>query len=446
MHLNLFLYIAAFFSLSLGEFGQFPFASELSISLTDILLGINVTTMLIWNIGIKKNLKLPSGFKFLIIFWGFLFLSLLLSLNLSGWLYLLRFIIYSSAFYITYNLFKSGILNIKEFLSLLKITSAAVAVIGLLQLVFFPNLEPLASLGYDPHKYRIFSTFLDPNFLGTFLSMNLCFFVIELISKKTDSYKIFIKTNIWQITTIILLAVTILLTFSRSAYLVMGISLGLILLFKNIRLLAVFAFFFLILFFTFPAFNQRITGAFNIDKSAAERFISWEKGLSIFQKNPLLGVGFNNIRNYSIKNDLLKTYSANGGNAGAGIDSSLIFVLATSGLIGFLFYMIFLIRFILNLVSSLFADAGSFYTLKLEPFKFLKRVYQLPGLSKWYREETAISGFKYTYLSLPLLAITAGLLAGSFFINSLFYPSIMFIWYSLIGVFYALAEKEISKD
>lgn len=440
MNLILFLYIAAFFSLSLGEFGQFPFGSDFSISITDILLGLTTTALLIWNVGIKKNLKMPGNYILLILFWVALILSLFFSLNLGGWFYLLRFVIYSSTLYVTYHLIKERILNLSEFLSLLKITSVAVAIIGLFQLIFFPDLEPLASLGYDPHKYRIFSTFLDPNFLGTFLSFSFIFFMYELINKKFDSLKSFIIENKWQLISSLILGSTILLTLSRSAYLVTAISLGLILLFKNLKLLALFAVLTIVLYLVFPAFNARIEGALNIDKSASERFYSWDKGLLIFQYNPILGVGFNNIRDYSMQYDLLRVYTPDGGNSGAGIDSSLIFILATSGIIGFVLFMIFLIKVITNLVASLTANSSSLYTLKLEPFKFMKRVYELPGLSKWYKENNQDSQFKNTQISLPLFALTLGLLAGSFFINSLFYPSIMFIWYSLIGVFYAKSE------
>lgn len=441
MNLILFLYIASFFSLSLGEFGQYPFGSDFSISLTDILLGLNTTAVLIWNIGIRKNLKLPGSFILLILFWATLILSLFFSLNLSGWLYLLRFIIYSSSFYITYSLIRDRILNLHEFLSLLKITSVAVAIIGLIQILVFPDLEPLSYLGYDPHKNRVFSTFLDPNFFGTFLSFAFCIFIYELISKKFDNIKIFLKENKWQFISIFILGLSILLTLSRSSYLVVAVSVGLILLIKNLKLLGVFAILTLILYLIFPAFNSRIEGALNIDKSASERFFSWDKGLLIFQYNPILGIGFNNLRDYSVQNDLLRVYTIDGGNSGAGIDSSLIFILATSGLIGFLSFMIFLIKVIINLVSSLTANSSSFYTLKLEPFKFMKKVYEIPGLSKWYKDKTS-SNIKFTYLTLPLLSLTLGLLTGSFFVNSLFYPQIMFIWYSLLGVFYGLGEDK----
>ncbi len=442
MYLILFFYIAAFFSLSLGEFGQFPFGSSFSISITDILLSFNFAALLVWNIGIQKNLKLPSGFIFLIIFWALLILSLFFSLNLSGWLYLIRFIIYSSTLYITYSLVKSKILNLQEIFSLLKIVTVALAVIGLLQLLFFPDLESLANIGYDPHKNRIFSTFLDPNFLGTFLNFALVILIYQLVSAPFESAGRYLKDHKWQLVTSLLLFVTVILTYSRSAYLMLAISLGIVLMVKNLKLLAGFAVITLILFLTFPPFNQRINGAFKVDKSAAERFLSWDKGITIFQNQPILGVGFNNIRNYSIDKKLVETYSANGGNAGAGIDSSLIFILATSGILGFLGFALFLTRVITNIFSSLSADIKSFYTLKIGQIKFLNQIFKIPALSRWYKEDSpAAAAFKYSALSLPLFSLTAGLLAGSFFINSLFYPPVMFIWFSLLGVFYALSEN-----
>ena len=169
MNLILFLFIATFFTLSLGEFGQFPFGNtDFSVSIFDILLTLSLSTALIWNIAVKKNLKLPRNFLYLIIFWAIAILSLFFSLDLSGWLYLLRFIIYSATFYLAFHLVKSKILSLNEFLTLIKITSITLAVLGFVQLIFYPDLGVLSDLGYDPHKYRLFSTFLDPNLLGTF--------------------------------------------------------------------------------------------------------------------------------------------------------------------------------------------------------------------------------------------------------------------------------------
>lgn len=443
MNLILFLFIAAFFSLTLGEFGQFPFASTgFSFSVTDLLLSLSLIALLIWNIAIKKNLILPRNFIFLMLFWAIGIFSLFLSLDLSGWFYLLRFLIYSSVFYLTYSLVNSRILGLGEYLSLIKITSVILAIIGLIQLIVFPDLESLTTLGYDPHKYRVFSTFLDPNFLGAFLSFCMALTTYELINKKYTNLKLSFIENKWLFLSVAILALTILLTFSRSAYLMSGIALTIILASKSYKLLGAFILAGFILYLTFPPFSDRIQGAINVDKSANERFYSWEKGITIFQQNPILGVGFNNIRNYSQSSSLLKVFTPDGGNSGAGIDSSLIFVMATTGLIGFMVFIIFIIRIILDQVTSLTSQAKSLYNLKLEPFKFLNRVWELPGLTKWYPDSQSASRVvKSNFLSIPLLALTAGLLIDSFFINSLFYPPIMFVWFSLLGTFYGLQSE-----
>ena len=442
MNLILFLFIAAFFTLSLGEFGQFPFGNtDFSVSVFDILLTLSLSALLVWNIAIKKNLKMPRNFPYLIIFWAIAILSLFFSLDLSGWLYLLRFIIYSTTFYLAFHLVKSKILSLNEFLTLIKITSITLAVLGFVQLIFYPDLGILSDLGYDPHKYRLFSTFLDPNLLGTFLTFGFILTIYELVSKKITPQ--FFKESKWNIITATILGIAIILTFSRSSYLMLSVSMLFMLALKNRKILAFFAISAIILYFIFPAFNNRIEGALSIDASASERFSSWDKGLIIFQQNPIIGAGFNNIRNYSKQVDLVKLYSIDGGNSGSGVDSSLIFVLATTGITGFLSYAIFLIKILNDLISSTFSNTKFFYGLQLQPIKLLQQIYKLPGLRKWYKEDSGSKKvIKENFLSLPLLAITIGLITNSFFINSLFFPPIMFVWFSFLGVFYGLGEGE----
>lgn len=441
MNLILFLFIAAFFTLSLGEFGQFPFGNtDFSVSIFDILLTLSLSFLLVWNIAIKKNLEMPPNLPFLLIFWAIAILSLFFSLDVSGWLYLVRFIIYSSTFYLAFHLARSKILSLDEFLTLIRITSMTLAVLGFAQLIIYPDLEVLSHLGYDPHKSRLFSTFLDPNFLGTFLSFGFILTSYQLVLKKYTAT--FFKENKWNVITALILGIAIILTFSRSAYLMSTISLLLILAVKNLKLLVSFIALLIILYLIFPGFNNRIDGALNVDASANARFSSWDKGLTIFQENPILGAGFNNIRSYSQKLNLIKPYSIDGGNSGGGIDSSLIFVMATTGMVGFLTYVIFLMNILSDLVSSATYSNKFFYGLHFQPVKLMQQIYKLPGLRKWYREGSSSKGIKENFLSLPLIAITLGLIANGFFINSLFFPPIMFVWFSLLGVFYGLGEGE----
>lgn len=405
MYLTLFLYIAAFFSLALGEFGQFPFGqTSFSVSVTDILLTLNLTVLLIWNIGVKKNLKVPKNFFWLAGFWLIAFLSLVISFNFTGWLYWFRFIIYSASFYVANDLMKSGILSKDEFFRLVKFTVLITAVLGIGQLIIFPDLELFSMYGYDPHKNRLFSTFLDPNFTGTFLSFGVLISIYELLQVKFSGVKNFLTENKYNLIYCLFIFTSVILTFSRSAYLMMFTGLFIMLALRKKLLLIPLFLVPLILYLIYPPFADRIQGGFLVDKSASERYYSWEKGLTIFQKNPIFGVGFNNVREASEKLNLNKTYSPDGGNSGSGIDSSFIFIMASTGIIGFLSFAAFLVKVLYGFMKKMLSKK--------------------PGLQNL------------------LLPIFLGLILNSFFINSYFFPPILFLWCSLIGLYYGLGEGE----
>ena len=86
-----------------------------------------------------------------------------------------------------------------------------------------------------------------------------------------------------------------------------------------------------------------------------------------------------------------------GGNSGAGIDSSFIFVLATTGVVGF---GLFLIGF-------------------------------LGPLAKLAKGPSAFPAEK----SLYYISLIVGLGVSSQFINSLFYPQIMYLFFLLLALF-----------
>lgn len=444
MNLVLFLYIAAFFSIALGEFGQFPFGrTDFSVSATDILLTMCLTALLIWNIGIRKNLVIPKNFIYLILFWAIALISLLFSLDLSGWFYLVRFIIYSSTFYLTFHLVKARLLGLQEFLTLIKIGVMTLAIFGVFQLIIFPDLEVLTMYGYDPHKFRIFSTFLDPNFFGAFLVFGFILSLHELVSKKYLNFHDYLKENHWNLIWNGMLVASIIFTFSRSAYLMLALAMLILLSVKNRKLLLFSVILFIVLYFTFPIFNQRINGAIRIDASASGRFSSWDKGLEIFQKNPVLGVGFNNVRNYSRENNLVQLFSSDGGNSGSGIDSSFIFIMTTTGLIGLVSFSMLMFKILLDFFTDITKSFKYFYSLQFQPVKFLNKDFKLPVFTRWLNNGYQKNSYgRNNYLSLPLLSLTLGVMLNSFFINSLFYPQVMFVWYSLLGVYYGLGEGE----
>lgn len=384
MNLVWFITIGAIFSIILGEFGQYPFGvTSSSVSLTDILLSLALFFLFVWKVSIKKEVRFLKVLIPLSVFWLVGSVSLVLSGELSGGLYLIRFMLYSTSLLLGYELIKSGI-KIGSLIRVILYSLVTLLSLGFLQILFFPDMSLLTDFGFDPHKNRMFSTLLDPNFFGLMLNIG---FLMSL-------YFYFLKPQRKWIYFCIAFSIGIFLTFSRSAYLALLIEILILGFFRMRKLLIISLVIFTLLFLLVPKFNERVVGGINVDKTASERIESWKKGFSIFTEQPFIGVGFNNLRVNLEKQNLLKTYSIDGGNSGAGVDSSLVFILATTGVIGLSVYLYFWIDI----------------------------------LKKIKRQKIITS------------ALLGGLLINSQFINSLFFPPIMLIYFLILGAFIANQE------
>lgn len=80
--------------------------------------------------------------------------------------YIARFFLYV---FFAWVIFSTSLKVTKAFL----LSGIALAVLGLLQFIFFPNLDFLTFAGWDPHYFRTVSTFFDPNFAGSFFVLTL---------------------------------------------------------------------------------------------------------------------------------------------------------------------------------------------------------------------------------------------------------------------------------
>ena len=103
----------------------------------------------------------------------------------------------------------------------------------------------------------------------------------------------------------------------------------------------------------FYTYTKIVSEPKNIDrlKSASFRINTWQQGLDIFYHSPLLGVGFNNYQ-YALKQFNLADENFLNSHGSTSNDSSLLFVLATTGILGlfaFSLFIFFLIKS--NLVS-----------------------------------------------------------------------------------------------
>lgn len=257
------------------------------------------------------------------------------------------------------------------------------AALGLLQFIFLPDLQFLTPGGWDPHFFRMVSTFLDPNFAGAFFVLTLL-----ILTKKLNSQK-HSKLLTFHFSLFTLLYLALLTTFSRSSYLMFLVATSILAFLRKstgIFLTSLLLFAFLLL--SFQVYIQLISQPRNIDreKSAQFRLNTWQQGWEIFQRSPFLGTGYNAYR-YAIKEYNLGDEQFIQSHGSTSNDSSLLFVAATTGIIGLSSYLLFLA----SIVNY-----------------------------SWGK-------------NLPLIAALAGLIIHSVFANSLFYPPVL-AWIVLCAV------------
>lgn len=302
-------------------------------------------------------------------------LHLKLNEYLISFSYTVRFFLYLLFAWLIYSGAFGGLQKKLERIILL--SGISLAILGLLQIIFFPDLFFLPLLGWDPHYFRDVSTFLDPNFIGAF-------FVLTLLL----SFQDFKKDKKLGILFFILIYIALLFTFSRSSYLMLlisGITLSYLKQSKIIFLVTILLFSGLMLGFILYSRSVAEPRGINRTESASYRFDTWQQGLTLFQKSPVLGLGYNAYR-FGLEQYQLGDRNFLASHGSSSNDSSLLSVASTTGIIGFIAYCYFLLTL-----------------LKLQK----KNAILVSGLT--------------------------GLIIHSFFANSLFYPPIL-LWILLISI------------
>ena len=106
---------------------------------------------------------------------------------LTSFLYLLRWVAYSSVFFAGIQLDRKFRKKIGWFLFA---DGIVLLLIGFVQFFIYPSLKNLYYLGWDNHLYRLFSSFLDPNFAGAFFVLYLIFIAGFIFDKSKKNKKI----------------------------------------------------------------------------------------------------------------------------------------------------------------------------------------------------------------------------------------------------------------
>jgi O-antigen ligase len=259
------------------------------------------------------------------LFCGIAFISLLTNFSgyppgeiLTGVAYILRFILYA-ILYILVSESQEKYLWVRD----LYRSGVSFAILGFLQYILYPDLRNLEYLGWDPHYFRLFSTLLDPNFMGIILVIT--FLAGFLLKKKKRNLTVLCISQI-------LLLSALFFTFSRSSILAFAVG---VLFFSIIRkkyALIALVIFMLGLFLVIPKPGGISSSVLREDSSIA-RLGNWKRGMELFLQKPIFGYGFNMLRSisspgWSEEPDRILSH------AGAGLDNSFLFVLATTGILG----------------------------------------------------------------------------------------------------------------
>lgn len=374
----IFVFLAIF---PFGQLTRLPVFVNPSIHLylTDVVVFLIVFLWFLTFLS-KKKYRLPALAKPIFLFAGLAILSLIinfknfsLSENLVGFLYFLRWIFYAGLYFVVSDL-KSKFKWLKwpEFKCYLMIVGSAVAVFGLIQYFWFPDLKALEVLQYDPHFYRVVGTFLDPGYTGLILVLTLFLIVFAWLEQK-KKYLIPLGLVVYT---------ALALTYSRASWLVFLI--GAFLIFLRKRLWWFLLTTILLSMFTFYLLPRPAGEGGKIERTYTifSRLENYRQSLVIAKEHPFSGVGFNTYRYVQRDYGFLDQEEWQSSQSGGGADSSLLLVLATTGIFGFLSY-----------------------------------------LWLWGK------ALKQSKKSLLILISSLAILIHSFFLNSLFYPQIMaWIW------------------
>jgi hypothetical protein len=236
----------------------------------------------------------------------------------AGSLYLVRWIFYA----LLYVLVRQTYIKADHWLNGLFVLGVGFGVLGLMQFILYPDLRNLSYLGWDPHFYRLFSTFFDPNFAGIFLVLTILLGTFLWQNK---------KNRIWLVPAEVVCIVALLLTYSRSSYLAFISGLVALAVCKK-QWLIIFG---IIIFILAVVYVPRTSGS-TLDllrsDSTFARLGNWQQGVTLISQAPVFGHGFNMLR--YVTSDSGSPTS----RAAAGLDSSILFVGATTGILGLLAY------------------------------------------------------------------------------------------------------------
>ncbi len=394
--IKLLLLYGLFCSVFLGELARIPIINGIAVSLLDIFCFFIFLVVFKEQIATKKIIRLPF-FKPVLAFLGIGTLSLILNAYwlspieiFTSFLYAIRFALLAGVYFFVSSL-KPEIKNKIPYLMVF--VAVAIVLVGFVQ-YFYIDFTSLSFLDWDIHWYRLFSTFIDPNFMGVFLIVS--FFVALMLLTKVVFKKNKKQYTFLAISAILLLS-GVLLTFSRTA--LISIIFGLAVFgfnFKKSKKIVIAAAICLIIGIGIILLNYQATEGTKLFRltSSEARISSIKSALTVIKNNPLFGIGFDAYRYAMHKYGFAISTNWQYSHSDAGTDNSFLFVFATTGLLGLACFLFLLYVIIKNILK----------------------------------------GIKTNSMNVVALSSMATIGLSSFFINAFFYPLILTWLWVIIGI------------
>jgi O-antigen ligase len=179
--------------------------------------------------------------------------------------------------------------------------------------------------GWDEHLYRLVGTFLDPTYLGIIITFGLLISIHEYLNSRSKTALI----------TGLFLLVSLAFTYSRASYLAFIGGIVVIGIYKGeIKKIIYLALVLAVLILVLPTSGNtilRITREF----SALARIENYKETLQIFRSSPVFGVGYDNL---CLARSEFTGFADFKSHSCSGSDSSLLFILVTTGIVGFIIF------------------------------------------------------------------------------------------------------------
>ena len=211
-------------------------------------------------------------------------------------LYIIRWLLYAALYWVA----ADSLFRQEPWRKTLVACGITIALLGFVQYLLYPDLRNLYYLGWDPHYQRLFSTLLDPNFAGIILVLT----ALLLLEKR-------------QMLLFVLITGALLLTYSRSSFIAFAVGLAVWgMLTKRKILVSSIVVGIAVLILLLPHTGEGRNLLRTV--SSVARLENAKQAVERIAQRPLLGFGI---------------------QARAGVDTSLLFVGATTGLVGLASYV-----------------------------------------------------------------------------------------------------------